>query len=64
MSDWKPCPACGGSAQMDDFMQWKVVCTECSFESDCEDWNDRTVEDELLEEIGEYQKEFGCLGGV
>ena len=54
MSDLKPCPFCGGEAEL-CYSEVDTFCRKCNVMQETELWNTRPIEDELHSRIAELE---------
>ena len=56
MSELKPCPFCGGEAEL-CYSEVDTFCRKCNVIQETEMWNTRPIEDELRARIAELEAE-------
>ena len=56
MSELKPCPFCGGEAEL-CYSEVDTFCRKCNVMQETELWNTRPIEDELRARIAELEAE-------
>ena len=60
MSDLKPCPFCGGEAEL-CYSEVDTFCRKCNVMQETELWNTRPIEDALRLRIAELEAEIDQL---
>ena len=60
MSELKPCPFCGGEAEL-CYSEVDTFCRKCNVMQETELWNTRPIEDELRARIAELEAESDQL---
>ena len=60
MSELKPCPFCGGEAEL-CYSEVDTFCRKCNVIQETEMWNTRPIEDELRARIAELEAESDQL---